>query len=898
MPNFVFTPPSAVTPFLQYMLANARGTDGATWYTGAGAPSDSLGVDNDLYLDTTLANVYKKTAGHYSIVTTIVPAPAFAIAPPVTSARGLLSMGAGPFDGTTSGFFAGSAAGTHIAINAASGFVGNMVDVQVAGVSQFSVSTVGATAPFGSGARCERFGAGAGNNACTGADNTLVGNNAGAAFTSGNGHTVVGSGAMTSALGTVTNCTAVGVGALAVCQTSECTAVGYRALAAVTTNGFQATAFGNLALASLTTGQLSCAFGSRALTNCTTGTNNSAFGKGAGQSVTTGSSNALFVSAQGAFALTTGNGNTIVGGSSSSNHNTGIVVATGNYNTLLGSGADTASSTTSQGIAIGNNATCSDNELIFSPNVTIVTLTGKNVTITPSSASNIGLIVQGRSAQSANVLEVRPTGTTTPTFAVSVTTGASAPFGGVDSFFGVPTSERFGSGAGNLTATNSGHTAFGFHALASVTSGDSNTAVGSQAGTSITTGGKNVALGQFTLISATTGSGNVALGTGAGLGLTTGSSNILIGGDGSSFTTTAGAATTNGIAIGLAAVCGTDGIALGRAVTAGANEFIISSQVTTMTLTGKNVTITPASASGIGLVVQGKSAQSANLLEIRPTGTSTPVTYLRDTVTGTSATSNFLNVTATLPSVLSTFGMGVRFDITSSSSAANGSYGLVTYLQAGATGNTESVAGYFQNNVACTATTWQTGQSNIGVAAYAVATTVGTNIGVNGTASGGNINMGGWFAANTSKNNATNIGVLSFGFNNGTSPVQIGGYFGLHAAGAVPTFTSAALVCDNGSTTSNIFTARDNGTAVFTIADGGGVTMTGLTITAGSVAIADATNLALGTTTGTSVGTATGQKLSFWGATPVVQQVLATGTGKTVDNVITLLQTLGLCKQS
>lgn len=39
-------------------------------------------------------------------------------------------------------------------------------------------------------------------------------------------------------------------------------------------------------------------------------------------------------------------------------------------------------------------------------------------------------------------------------------------------------------------------------------------------------------------------------------------------------------------------------------------------------------------------------------------------------------------------------------------------------------------------------------------------------------------------------------------------------------------------------------------------------------------------------------------KLSFHNATPVAQQVLATGAGATVDNVITVLQNVGLCKQS
>ena len=64
------------------------------------------------------------------------------------------------------------------------------------------------------------------------------------------------------------------------------------------------------------------------------------------------------------------------------------------------------------------------------------------------------------------------------------------------------------------------------------------------------------------------------------------------------------------------------------------------------------------------------------------------------------------------------------------------------------------------------------------------------------------------------------------------------------------------------------------------------------------VIVGEATDIQLGTTTGTKIGTGTSQKLGFWNATPVVQQVLATGAGATVDNVITFLQTIGLCKQS
>jgi len=55
-------------------------------------------------------------------------------------------------------------------------------------------------------------------------------------------------------------------------------------------------------------------------------------------------------------------------------------------------------------------------------------------------------------------------------------------------------------------------------------------------------------------------------------------------------------------------------------------------------------------------------------------------------------------------------------------------------------------------------------------------------------------------------------------------------------------------------------------------------------------------NIAAGTSTGSKIGTSTAQKIGFWNATPVAQQVLATGS--TTDQVITLLQTLGLCRQS
>lgn len=60
-------------------------------------------------------------------------------------------------------------------------------------------------------------------------------------------------------------------------------------------------------------------------------------------------------------------------------------------------------------------------------------------------------------------------------------------------------------------------------------------------------------------------------------------------------------------------------------------------------------------------------------------------------------------------------------------------------------------------------------------------------------------------------------------------------------------------------------------------------------------------NLVTDTVTGTKIGTvggAAGQKLGFFAATPIVQPLLATGAAHTVDDVITVLQNLGLCRQT
>jgi hypothetical protein len=44
------------------------GTDGATWYSDAGAPSGGTGADGDFYLDTTNYDIYKKVSGSWGTI--------------------------------------------------------------------------------------------------------------------------------------------------------------------------------------------------------------------------------------------------------------------------------------------------------------------------------------------------------------------------------------------------------------------------------------------------------------------------------------------------------------------------------------------------------------------------------------------------------------------------------------------------------------------------------------------------------------------------------------------------------------------------------------------------------------------------------------------------------------
>lgn len=201
------------------------------------------------------------------------------------------------------------------------------------------------------------------------------------------------------------------------------------------------------------------------------------------------------------------------------------------------------------------------------------------------------------------------------------------------------------------------------------------------------------------------------------------------------------------------------------------------------------------------------------------------INILNGVLAGNSSVENFFNITGILPSVTTTTTNGINFQITSAGSTSNAQVAARIDLLAGYTGSSSTSALTVTNNLTSTGSSLISGTGNTGISATVFGSTTGLNIGVTGVGNNGDINVGIRGRSNATKNNATNIGVVGFGINAGTTSIQVGGYFGLNSA--TPTFESAGLIADNSTTTSPIFLARDGGVRVFEILDGGVVVITG-----------------------------------------------------------------------
>lgn len=148
---------------------------------------------------------------------------------------------------------------------------------------------------------------------------------------------------------------------------------------------------------------------------------------------------------------------------------------------------------------------------------------------------------------------------------------------------------------------------------------------------------------------------------------------------------------------------------------------------------------------------------------------------IQDTISGSSATSNFLNITGTFPATLSAEAIGALVDITTASQNVTKS-GLKVNLS-GTGSNTEfAIRG---SNAA-------TAGAAIGIGGEASGAS-GLTVGMRGIASAGTTRVGGWFGLGTAANPSA----------------------------------STALWADNGSVAANIAMFADNGTGVVCIVDGG-----------------------------------------------------------------------------
>ena len=184
-------------------------------------------------------------------------------------------------------------------------------------------------------------------------------------------------------------------------------------------------------------------------------------------------------------------------------------------------------------------------------------------------------------------------------------------------------------------------------------------------------------------------------------------------------------------------------------------------------------------------------------------------------------------------------------DITSAGSASYWQRAMRISLEAGYTGSSGTQGLIVVNNAAGTASDITLNNGNAGGQFQGDVTTTGADFGAIGEAAGGNINNGLDGIAIQNKNSAVNIGVSGFALNQGTSPTEVGGYFGLQ--NSVPTFASAALMADNGTETQPIFVARNNGTEKLRIDSGGNLGI-GTTTPQSSLAIVSG-NVGIGTWT-------------------------------------------------
>jgi hypothetical protein len=303
------------------------------------------------------------------------------------------------------------------------------------------------------------------------------------------------------------------------------------------------------------------------------------------------------------------------------------------------------------------------------------------------------------------------------------------------------------------------------------------------------------------------------------------------------------------------------------------------------TVSGSGISIVTPTAAVIGVILKNSNSQTANALEVKNASGVTYLTVGPDILPG-DGTKNMLSITTTFPSVLTGTMSAFSLQVTTAGNSSQVVQGLNLNLLAGYTGNLNSIGINIANFAAGTGNNFVSGAANTSVSAITRGTTTGHNVGVQGIARSGDFNVGVFGRSTTAKASAVNTGVIGIALNTGATSINVAGLFSL--INAQPTIlTSAALICDNGATTADIFVARDQDSPVFTIADGGQWTL------------ADGININT-TGNGTKLPASASQKLGLWGVTPIVQPAganqaaITDSTGGTAGFTLVDVATVGL----
>ena len=354
-----------------------------------------------------------------------------------------------------------------------------MTGASEAATVKFAIASDGSLSTPTAGTSNVRFGVNAGNSIASGGNyNTVVGDEAGTALTTGDNNVAIGFEALKTEDAHGKN-TAIGYQALKMFNAGnhgETLAVGHAAGASLTL-GLYNTAVGSGALTIDTKGSRSVAVGTNTLNaqNFTTATDafNVAVGAFAGTSITTGDSNTL-IGALAGDALTIGKNSVAVGKGA-----LGSDVA-GKESVAVGNGAlfaqNFSTATNSFNVAVGSDAGAA-------------VTTGQYNTLIGALAGDALTDADENVAVGYNSLGTNTLGNRT----VAIGTGALS----VQNF---------------TTATDSFNTAVGHFAGGAVTTAIHNTLIGGLAGDALTDGSNNIALGKGSLSADTRGCRSVAIG--------------------------------------------------------------------------------------------------------------------------------------------------------------------------------------------------------------------------------------------------------------------------------------------------------------------------------------------------------------------------------------------------